>query len=81
MTQYPWAANVFKLQRAIAAAGPDEAAIKAEYVKMGGLLIGDPEPTVAVVHTQEEITVSEPTFAEKVEEEPKPKKVAKKAKK
>lgn len=89
MTQYPWAANVFKLQRAIAAAGPDESAIKAEYVKMGGLLIGDPEPTVAAVHTVEEVTVSEPAFAEKVDESPqeeapveeKPKKAAKKVKK
>lgn len=69
MTNYPWAANVFKFQRAVAAVGTeDEAALKAEYVKMGGLLIGDSEPTVATVVADEPVTVSEPVFAEKTDE-------------
>ena len=48
MREYPWAANEFKLQRAIAAVGREEEAVKAEYIKLGGLLIRDSEPTVAV---------------------------------
>lgn len=80
MTNYPWAANVFKLQRALAAVGTeDEAALKAEYVKMGGLLIEDSEPTVATVVVDEPVTVSEPVFAEQNEAVEEPAKPAKKA--
>lgn len=47
MKEYAFAANPEKLQRAIAAVGRDEAAVKAEYIKLGGLLIGEPEPVEA----------------------------------
>ena len=40
---YPWAANREKLSRAIGTVGPDatEAEVKAEYVRIAGLVLND----------------------------------------
>jgi len=48
MKEYAFAANPFKLQRAIAAVGRDEALVKAEYIKLGGLLVEGYGPDVVV---------------------------------
>lgn len=78
MKEYTWAANPFKLQRAIAAVGREDAAVKAEYVKLGGLLIEDSELEVVAPVAVEETAVELPT--PEVSQE-KPKKVAKVTKK
>jgi len=87
MKEYAFAANPFKLQRAIAAVGRDEAAVKAEYIKLGGLLVEGygpdvvveaPHPTTQepeIVEADEPAPVEEPV-AEEVS--PAKKKVAKK---
>lgn len=48
MSDFKFAANPFKLQRAIAAVGRDEAAVKAEYIRLGGLLVDGHGPDTAV---------------------------------
>ncbi len=45
MKQYGWAKNNSKLVRAIAIGRDDEAAVKAEYIKIGGLIIPGYEET------------------------------------
>lgn len=90
MKEYAFAANPFKLQRAIAAVGRDEAAVKAEYIRLGGLLVDGHGPDVAVTvdlpptttgTTEPEIVeAEEPAPIEEVVEEVSPakKKAAKK---
>jgi len=80
MKEYAFAANPFKLQRAIATVGREEAAVKAEYIRLGGLLVEGHEPEIV----EEPVVIEEvaETFAENieapVEPSPKPKKAAKK---
>lgn len=74
MKEYAFAANPFKLQRAIAAVGKDEALVKAEYIKLGGLLVEGHEPHVAVTHEVDETTVAEtPVYPAKKEKKAKKK--------
>lgn len=54
---YDFAANPMKLQRAIVLAGPD-GDVKAEYIKLGGLLVEGHEPHTAVVADEEEVTIA-----------------------
>jgi hypothetical protein len=53
---YDFATNPLKLQRAIVLAGPD-GDVKAEYIKLGGLLASGHEPTTVQVVVEEEVTV------------------------
>lgn len=57
MKQYPWAANVNKLKRAIGAVGAEapEELVKDFYLRIGGLLHSEYMPEVPVVVTPEEI--------------------------
>lgn len=56
---YPWAVNESKLQRAIAKAGSDPEAVKAEYIRIGGLV---DEEAVPAAPTKKGVTadVQEP---------------------
>lgn len=63
MKEYPFAANPFKLQRAIAAVGRDEAAVKAEYIKLGGLIVAGYEDEEVVVEAPHP-TTQEPEIVE-----------------
>lgn len=57
---YTWAQNKNKLTRAIGTVGTtDEAKLKAEYIKIGGFVLGDEvaaEKTVADVSLEAEVT-------------------------
>lgn len=77
MTQYKWAANPLKLQRAMSMVnGGDEQAIKAKYKELGGLIIGELEEEAtktenvkeSVQETTPEVTESEPEPEIKTEE-------------
>lgn len=87
MKEYAFAANPYKLQRAIAAVGRDEALVKAEYIKLGGLLVEGYAPDVVVeaphptTQEPEIVEADEPAVEEPVAdfaEKPAKKKVAKK---
>jgi len=91
MKEYAFAANPYKLQRAIAAVGRNEALVKAEYIKLGGLLVEGygpdvvveaPHPTTQepeIVEADEPAPIEEPVVEEAVEAvSPAKKKVAKK---
>lgn len=78
MKEYSFAANPFKLQRAIAAVGRDEAAVKAEYIRLGGLLVDGHEPDVAVTVDLPPTTTASTESETAKEVSPAKKKVAKK---
>lgn len=69
MKEYAFAANPEKLQRAIAKVGRDEAAVKAEYIKLGGLIVAGYEDEEVVVEAPHP-TTQEPEIVEADEPAP-----------
>lgn len=67
MKKYTWAENAMKLQRAIALGG-DEDAVKANYIRMGGLIVleGIKEPVGVKFEVTEPVTATEEVKLEEV---------------
>lgn len=79
-SQYPWAANFTKLQRALQACPGTEEQVKEYYIKLGGLVINAPEepvpdPTIPVPPEPMPAPAPEPPVAPVIELKAEPIKV------